>query len=102
MPYEYELVEAPNVEDLSREINRKLAGGWELWGNPFGMSTGNNGLLDNFYCQAMVRYLPETGEHTGLHMSQQPAGYTTGCPETPGDDPGCPVHCDMPAGGMAS
>jgi hypothetical protein len=50
---EYKLCAAETAEDLNREVNKLLAEGWALYGNPFvsPLGTGTKSLL----CQAVTK-----------------------------------------------
>ena len=53
MSMEYKMCAAATSEDLNKEVNKLLAEGWALYGNPFSSSSGdgNKQLL----CQALTK-----------------------------------------------
>jgi len=53
MSIEYKMCTAETSEDLNKEVNKMLAEGWALYGNPFSCSSGdgNKQLL----CQAVTK-----------------------------------------------
>ncbi|TRZ51165.1 DUF1737 domain-containing protein [bacterium] len=81
MAHEYKLLTGETVYVLSTLVTAHLADGFELWGNPFAVSTDIRSYL---FCQAVVRQVER--EHGGMRMAQEPAGYTVGVPETPEED----------------
>jgi len=51
MTIEYKMCAAETAEDLNKEVNRLLAEGWALYGNPFSTSDGGKQKL----CQALTK-----------------------------------------------
>lgn len=51
---EYKIVEAANIEDLSRTINRLLADEWRPWGTLIVRPRHADEIADTFY-QTMVK-----------------------------------------------
>jgi hypothetical protein len=53
MSMEYKMCTGETSEDLNKEVNKLLAEGWALYGNPFPTSSGdgNKQLL----CQALTK-----------------------------------------------
>ena len=46
--YDYKIVKATNTEDLSKEVSKQVAEGWQPLGAPFG--------LQETVAQALVKY----------------------------------------------
>lgn len=53
MSFEYTMCAAATAEDLNKQVNKLLAEGWVLYGNPFSTSpeNGSKGML----CQALTK-----------------------------------------------
>jgi len=49
---EYKLCAAETAEDLNKEVNRLLAEGWSLYGNPF---VSPSGTAKSLLCQAVTK-----------------------------------------------
>jgi hypothetical protein len=52
MTMEYRLCTAQTAEDLNIEVNKLLANGWVLYGNPFVSSSGESAQM---LCQALTK-----------------------------------------------
>lgn len=63
----YKIVDEDTLDVFEAKVDKLLADGWSLYGNPF---MGN----DQCYCQALVLYEPQTG-YTQLEIAmKQPLG----------------------------
>ena len=49
---EYKLCAGQTAEDLNKEVNKLLADGWVLYGNPFVSSSGESAPM---LCQALTK-----------------------------------------------
>lgn len=87
MTHEYKLLHGDIEETLNKRVNEHLADGWELWGNAF--FAGFTSV-----CQAVVRFDPSGHAVIGKAETalREPAGYSVGVPETPGEQAGPTVE----------
>lgn len=88
MTHEYKLLERGTDIDLGIAVTRALGEGWELWGNPFVQEAVYEGEVEDIhYFQAVVRFDLSGHEVVGKldFVLREPAGYTVGVPETPGE-----------------
>jgi hypothetical protein len=53
MKMEYKMCAAETSEDLNKEVNKLLAEGWALYGNPFSSSSGDG--KKQLLCQALTK-----------------------------------------------
>lgn len=52
---EYKMLVDSNAKDFNIQVNEALSKGWELYGNPFSISSDEDTRNSNM-CQAVVKY----------------------------------------------